>query len=211
MRAQPLNLHLYATNTVPGGEIDVFDQNFNLVNSFPADSNPPTNFAPYGISTIGNKLFVTYFSLVSSAGILDVCNLATSATNPKCQRLFASLSGSSPLLASPFGIALAPSDFGSLSNMLLVGNVDDGKIHAFKPGTGQFVGTLRLRNGTPFAVPGLWDMDFGSGMAPNGARNQLFFSSGPCPPSSGTCPVQLYGDGLFGVIAPAGKDAPGAH
>lgn len=198
----PRQPYIYATNTVPGGEVDVFDKNFNFVNSFPADSNPPANFAPYGISASGNKLYVTYFSLVSSAGILDVCDLATGGrTNPKCQRLFASLS-TSPILASPFGIALAPHNFGPLSNKLLVGNVDDGKIHAFEPDTGQFVGTLRVTGGTPFAVPGLWDMDFGSGIPPNGAANQLFFSSGPCPPSSGTCPVQLYGDGLFGVITP---------
>lgn len=46
------------------------------------------------------------------------------------------------------------------------------------------------------------DLGFGSGIAGNGATNQLFFSAGPCPPASGTCPAQLYGDGLFGVITP---------
>jgi uncharacterized protein (TIGR03118 family) len=207
----PTNPYIYATNTVPEGEIEVFDQNFNLVNSFPADSSPPANFEPYGIATIGNMLYVTYFTPFSSAGILDVCNLATSATNPKCRRLFASLSGSSPVLASPFGIVRAPHNFGPLSDRLLVGNLNDGLIHAFDPDTGHLVGTLLLSDGTPFAVPGLWDLDFGSGISPNGATNQLFFTSGPCPPASGTCPVQLYGDGMFGVIAPAGKDAPGAH
>ncbi len=196
--------HIYATNTVPGGGIDVFDKNFNLVNSFAPDSSPPATFAPYGIETIGNKLYVTYLNLVGSAGILDVCDLATGATNPKCRRLFADFSAS-PILASPFGMVRAPAHFGRLSNKLLVGNVDDGKIHAFEPDTGHLAGTLTLSDGTPFAVPGLWDLGFGSGLAPNGATNQLFFSSGPCPPSP-SCPVQLYGDGLFGVITPAGKD-----
>ncbi|HEV2379684.1 MAG TPA: TIGR03118 family protein [Terriglobia bacterium] len=205
----PSDPHLYATNTVTGGEVDVFDRHFNLVNSFPADSNVPVNFAPYGVDTIGNKLYVTYFSFVGSAGILDVCDLATSFTNPKCRRLFASL-GSSPVLASPFGMVRAPDNFGPLSNKLLVGNVDDGLIHAFESDTGRLIGTLRLTDGSDFSVPGLWDLGFGSGNASNGATNQLFFSSGPCPPLSGTCPVQLYGDGLFGVIAPAGNDAPGA-
>ena len=195
--------HLYATNTVPGGEIDVFDKNFNLVNSFAADSSPPVNFAPYGVNTIGNKLYVTYFNLVGSAGILDVCDLAVNRTNPKCRRLFADFSPS-PILASPFGMVLAPAHFGSLSNKLLVGNVDDGLIHAFEPDTGHLAGTLLLSDGTPFAVPGLWGLGFGSGIAPNGATNELFFSGGPCPPSP-SCPVQLYGDGLFGVITPAGE------
>ncbi len=195
--------HLYATNTVPGGEVDVFDRNFNYVGSFAADSNPPANFAPYGIDTDGNKLYVTYFSLVSSAGILDVCVLPTNPTQPRCRRLFADFSPS-PILASPFGIVRAPHNFGVFSNKLLVGNLDDGLIHAFNPDTGHLVGTLLLSNGAPFSVPGLWDLGFGSGMAGNGATNQLFFSAGPCPPASGTCPVQLYGDGLFGVIAPEG-------
>lgn len=194
--------HLYATNT--GGGVDVYDKNFNLVNTFAADSNLPANFAPYGIDTIGNKLYVTYFSLVGSAGILDVCDLETGATNPRCRRLFADFSAS-PILASPFGMVRAPANFGKLSNKLLVGNVDDGRIHAFEPDTGQLAGTLLLTDGTPFSVPGLWDLGFGSGIPGNGANNQLFFSSGPCPPSSGTCPVQLYGDGLFGVITPARK------
>ena len=187
-----------------GGQVDVFDKNFNLVNSFAPDASPPTLFAPYGIATIGNKLYVTYLNLVGSAGILDICNLATSATNPKCRRLFADFS-SSPILASPFGIVRAPAHFGKLSNKLLIGNLDDGLIHAFNPDTGHLAGTLTLSDGTPFAVPGLWGLAFGSGIAPNGAKNQLFFSSGPCPPSP-SCPVQLYGDGLFGVITPAGKD-----
>ncbi|HLI62053.1 MAG TPA: TIGR03118 family protein [Terriglobales bacterium] len=197
------NPHLYATNT--GGGVDVFDSSFNYVGSFAADSNPPANFAPYGIDTIGNKLYVTYFSLVSSAGILDVCNLATSLTHPRCRRLFADFS-SSPILASPYGMVRAPDNFGVLSNKLLVGNVDDGLIHAFDPDTGHLAGTLLLSDGTPFSVPGLWDLGFGSGIAGNGETNQLFFSSGPCPPLSGTCPVQLYGDGLFGVIVP--RDRP---
>lgn len=148
-------------------------------------------------------MYVTYFSLVSSAGILDVCVLPTNPTQPRCRRLFADFSPS-PILASPFGIVRAPHNFGVFSNKLLVGNLDDGLIHAFNPDTGHLVGTLLLSNGAPFSVPGLWDLGFGSGMAGNGATNQLFFSAGPCPPASGTCPVQLYGDGLFGVIAPEG-------
>ncbi len=204
------NPHLYATNTVL---IDVFDKNFSLVNSFAADSSPPVNFAPYGIETIGNKLYVTYLNLVGFVGgILDVCDLDTSFTSPRCRRLFASIpppsQTSCPILCDPWGVVRAPAHFGRLSNKLLVGNVGDGLIHAFEPDTGQLIGTLNLADGTPFAVPGLWDLGFGSGLAPNGATNQLFFSAGPCPPSP-SCPVQLYGDGLFGVITPAGKDDSG--
>jgi uncharacterized protein (TIGR03118 family) len=203
--------HLYAANSVPGGEIDVFDKNFNFVGSFAADSNLPSPsaailFVPYNVEAIGNKLYVTYFNLNGSGGILDVCNLSTSLTSPRCRRLFASnLAGDevSPVLASPWGIVRSPHDFGPLSNKILVGNVDDGRIHAFDPDSGELVGTLNLADGTPFAVPGLWDLSFGSGADVQGPRNFLFFTAGPT--SDPTNPLLLYGGGLFGVIKPAAE------
>ena len=207
------NPHLFAANAVGG--IDVFDKNFKFVDTFAADS--ATNFGPYGIQTIGTELYVTYFSFVASAGILDVCDLAPNKlTKPNCRRLFASNLASSaavsPILASPWGIALAPKDFGPLSNMLLVGNVDDGLINAFDPNTGAFVGPLNLDGGNRFTVPGLWGIAFGKGdKTANGPSNYLFFAAGPSPLGPGN-PItttdwqgyiQQYGAGLFGVIAPS--------
>jgi uncharacterized protein (TIGR03118 family) len=197
--------HLYATNAAGG--IEVFDRNFKMVNSFAADSNVPSAIqpaGPYGIQAIGDKLYVTYFSIVVSAGILDVCDLNSSPTKPKCHRLFASnLTGTenAPILASPWGIALAPDDFGPLCDKLLVGNVDDGLINAFDPASGYVIGTLNLNDGSRFSVPGLWGLQFGQGKAANGPRNHLFFSSGPSPVNI-TDSVQQYGAGLFGVITP---------
>jgi len=45
-------------------------------------------------------------------------------------------------LNSPWGLALAPSNFGDLSNSLLVGNFGDGVINAFNPGTGAPLGPI---------------------------------------------------------------------
>ncbi len=153
------------------------------------------------LTLMGNKLYVTYFSLVSSAGILDVCVLPTNPTRPRCRRLFADFSTFAdsrlPLWHRSRAAQLRRA---SAKNRFQLDQAD----HAFNQDTGHLVGTLLLSNGAPFSVPGLWDLGFGSGMAGNGATNQLFFSAGPCPPGSGTCPVQLYGDGLFGVIAPGG-------
>jgi hypothetical protein len=81
---------------------------------------------------------------------------------------------------------LAPQGFGQLSNMLLVGNVNDGRIHAFDPNTGAFTGTLALSGGKPFAMPGLWALQFGQGGPANGAHNQLFFTAGPAPANNPT-------------------------
>ncbi len=199
--------HLYATNSVPGGKVDVFDSTFTLVNSFAADPDPPTGFVPYGIQLIGNKLYVTYFNARGGGGILDICNLETSSTAPMCRRLFASLpSSGQTVLNGPWGLARSPANFGELSNKILVGNVADGMIHAFNPDTGVLAGTLTLSNGKPFSVPGLWALQFGQGAALNGAMNQLFFTAGPAPADN---PSLLFSEGLFGMIMPAGRSRPG--
>jgi uncharacterized protein (TIGR03118 family) len=121
-------------------------------------------------------------------------------TSPHCRRLFAS---NLSVLASPWGIVRAPHDFGPLSNKILVGNVDDGLIHAFEPDSGHLAGTLTLADGTPFAIPGLWDLSFGSGAAVQGPTNNLFFAAGPTPDPAN--PLLFYGGGLFGVIKPPPK------
>ncbi len=192
--------HLYATNTVPDGRVDVFDRSFDLVNSFAADPDPPANFAPYGIQAIGNKLYVTYFNLAGPGGILDICDLDTGPTAPHCRRLFLSMPSSNPIvLNGPWGLARSPSNFGMLSNKILVGNVNDGMIHAFDPDTGVVAGTLMLSNGKPFSVPGLWALQFGHGATANGPTNHLFFTAGPAPAGNHTL---LFSEGLFGVITP---------
>ena len=45
-------------------------------------------------------------------------------------------------LNAPWGIALAPSNFGSYSGDLLIGNFGDGKINVFDPTSGAMLGTL---------------------------------------------------------------------
>ncbi len=45
-------------------------------------------------------------------------------------------------LNGPWGLALAPADFGTLSNMLLVGNFGDGVINGYDPANGAFMGAV---------------------------------------------------------------------
>jgi uncharacterized protein (TIGR03118 family) len=211
----PQEAHLYAANLF--GEIDVFDKHFEYLGSFAADSNlsslPAAEqpFVPYGIQVAGDQLYVTYYAVLyvnptngtAGNGILDVCDLSTSTTNPSCRRIIDSTEEASPTLSGPWGMALAPQDFGPLSGKLLVGNVDDGLIHAFDPRDGGLIGTLNLKDGKPFALPGLWGLAFGDGSRANGPRNSLFFSSGPST-TAGNPPndTYQYAAGLFGVIRP---------
>jgi uncharacterized protein (TIGR03118 family) len=188
--------YLYAANAAGG--IDVFDSTFTLINTFAADSSPGP-FTPYGIQTIGSSLYVTYASPVTPGGTVDVCDLNSSATAPSCRRLTASFK--TPFfLNGPWGLALAPDNFGVLSNRLLVGNLASGHIAAFNTHTGHFEGTLRLTDGKPFTVVGLWALEFGGGSSANGPTNHLFFTAGPAAPG-----MPIFSDGLFGVIKPKGS------
>lgn len=90
----------------------------------------------------------------------------------------------------PWGLAIAPSDFGKFSNALLVGNLQDGRISAFNPETGEFLGHLSDCDGKPIEIPELWALSFGGGTPANGKTNELFFTAGP----------DTYYGGLFGKI-----------
>ena len=85
-------------------------------------------------------------------------------------------------LNSPWGIAMAPANFGRFSGDLLVGNFGDGQISAFEPqqdGTFELVGQLRS-GGKALSIDGLWAIQFGKGvLANNGPTNTLFFTAGP--------------------------------
>src|SRR2546426_3720085 len=96
-------------------------------------------------------------------------------------------------LNAPWGLALAPSDFGSFSGDLLVGNFGDGQINAYEElANGHFEhrGELRTADGKSLTIDGLWALQFGRGAPNNGPNNTLFFTAGPNEES----------DGLFGSI-----------
>jgi uncharacterized protein (TIGR03118 family) len=81
-------------------------------------------------------------------------------------------------LNAPWGLAMAPANFGDFSNALLVGNFGDGKINAYNPTTGAFIGTLQKSDHTPIVIDGLWGLAFGNGVQ-NQPTNTLFYTAGP--------------------------------
>jgi uncharacterized protein (TIGR03118 family) len=169
---------IYATD-FRHGTIDAFDQNFHKATfkgNF-TDPNIPKGFAPFGIQNIGGKLFVTYAKQDTAKhddvggagnGFVDVF----STNGVMLERL--AIQGT---LNSPWGLAMAPANFGSASNDLLVGNFKDGRINVFDPNTKAFLGQLNNQFGNPITIDRLWSLKFGNGgMA--GAMNQLFFTAG---------------------------------
>jgi len=75
-------------------------------------------------------------------------------------------------------MTLAPADFGTFSNRLLVGNFGDGAILAFDSHSGSYVGQLRKASRQNLKIAGLWGLQFGNGIL-NQPTNTLFFAAGP--------------------------------
>jgi uncharacterized protein (TIGR03118 family) len=152
-------------------KVDVYNGTFSLVNSF-TDPAVPAGFAPFGIQDIDGHVLVAYAAQNGgTGGVVDV--FSESGTLQK--HLV-----TSKTLNQPWGLALAPANFGPLSNTLLVtNNVSNGTINGFSTKTGALVGTVTSSTNKPIFINGIWGITFGGGTSVNGATNQLFFTSGP--------------------------------
>jgi len=185
---------LYAAN-FRFGTVEMFDGNFKLVRSFTDEELAERCrftgqcFAPFGIQTIGDHLFVS-FALQNAQKHDDIGGIGNGFvdvfdTNGSFDRRLISRGR----LDSPWGMALAPANFGAFSNDLLVGNFRNGHINVFDPRTGRHLGELESSNDTPIVIDHLWALSFGNGAAA-GATNQLFFTAG----------IDDEAHGLFGFI-----------
>ena len=180
------------------GTVEVFDAHFGLVKSFtdpvvasncPIAGPPAQCFAPFGIQNIGGKLYVS-FALQNAVHHDDVASAGNGFvdvfdTNGSLIKRFAAHG----TLNSPWGLVLAPSNFGKFSDDVLVGNFGDGRINAFDPTSGAFLGQLQREGGQPISINGLWGIAFGNGGLA-GDTSTLFFASG----------LNDEADGLFGSI-----------
>jgi uncharacterized protein (TIGR03118 family) len=176
------------------GKVLAFDSTFHqttLAGSF-TDPRLPKRFAPFNIANINGSLYVTYARQKKGAhddlsgpgnGFVDVFDM-----NGNFLRRLASRGH----LNSPWGMALAPSNFGKFSGDLLVGNFGDGRINAFDPTTGKFRGQLSDRHNRPITIDDLWGLTFGNGTTV-AATNQLIFSAG----------INDEQHGLLGTITPS--------
>jgi len=180
---------IYVTN-FHAGVVEIYDKNFKPAGTF-TDPNVDANFAPFGIQNIDGKLYVT-FALQKlpdkhddqagpGNGYVDVFD-----TDGNFVRRFATKG----TLNSPWGLALAPEEFGKFGRHLLVGNFGDGRINAFDVTSGEFDAQLIDPQGNPLAINSLWSLQFGNGAPNGGSRHRLFFTAG----------IGDESHGLFGFI-----------
>lgn len=174
--------------------IDAFDQNFaptTLSGDF-TDPEIPADYAPFNIWELGGQLYVAYARQENGDALPDGGNGFVSVFDLN-GNLVSHLVDDSHL-EQPWGMALAPVDFGEFSNTLLVVNTADGNINAFDPTTGDYLGPLAGASGEPIHIDGLWALHFGNGIV-SGDRNALYFTAAP----------DNHEHGLFGSlrVAPA--------
>jgi uncharacterized protein (TIGR03118 family) len=168
--SKPTGNFLYAADAA-NNQIDIYDGTFTLVKSF-SDPSIPSNFAVFGVQDIDGLVYVSYaIPGVGSGGYIDLF---------KEDGTFVKTLVQSPILNQAWGMAVAPRDFGPLSNTLLVSNNSvEGTINAFDPLSGKFIGTLKDTSGKRIVLNNLWGIAFGGGNANSGAKNTLFVTVGP--------------------------------
>jgi uncharacterized protein (TIGR03118 family) len=192
------------------GKITVYDTNFNLVevgeNEFDdgehafEDEQIPKGFAPFNVQNIGGNLYVayakqnqakTFVDFGAGLGFVDVFS-------PRGRLLLRLEHGD--WFNTPWGLTLAPSDFGKFSHKIIVGQFGSGEILAFDAITGRFEGKFNDQNNKVISIDGLWALEFGGGLPasdpPNQPDNALFFSAGP----------NKGHDGLFGTLTPVAAE-----
>jgi uncharacterized protein (TIGR03118 family) len=220
--------YLYVANSSKG-RVDVYDNTFHPVdldqnnnnwryanfgddrhsNGRPfEDPQLPGDYVPFNVATIGNDIVVTYVldppgqqlpTAGPGFGYVDIF----SSTGQLLQRL-----EHGSWLNVPWGLALAPLDFGRFSHDLLVGqfaNAGDtqsaGFIAAYDMATGKFEGLLQDANGKPLVVQGIWSLAPGnvspSNLDPDDAPGaQVYFTAGPNNETAG----------LFGYLTAIAKE-----
>jgi uncharacterized protein (TIGR03118 family) len=157
------------------------------------------------VQNIGNNLYVTYAkqnatkSFVTPGAGLGYVDVFS----PDGQFLMQLQHNGS--LNAPWGLTLAPSDFGSFSHRLIVGEFGSGQISAFDAVTGQFIDNFKDQNNIVINIGGpeaLWSLAFGDGETksdPSNASglpaNVLFFTAGHTPNG-------VLFHGMFGTLTP---------
>jgi uncharacterized protein (TIGR03118 family) len=218
--------YLYAANFTLG-RVDVYDNAFHAVklakehfnqdasdqdahsseNPF-IDEQLPAHYVPFNVQAIGNDVVVTYVLHQEGAqfetdgpglGFVDIY----SSSGRLLQRL-----EHGDWLNAPWGVALAPLDFGRFSHDLLIGQFagggdtqSSGFIAAYDLATGKFDGLLLDASGKPLAINGIWTLSPGNVSPSNNdaaaaPATEMYFTAGPNHGSGG----------LFGYLTAVSTD-----
>jgi uncharacterized protein (TIGR03118 family) len=195
---------LFAANTAGAGGIDVFNNAFQQMTEPLGAFATPTavsakGLVPFNVTDLGGNVFVTYAPSGHTAQTMATGGEGAVAEFSESGGLEKTITNNA--LASPWGVAMAPSSFGQFGGDLLVGNFSfvpgmADMINAFNPVTDALVGSIEvnpgMENGMANTPGGLWSIVFGGSMS-DGNPNTLFFTDG----------INGETGGLFGSLTAA--------
>jgi uncharacterized protein (TIGR03118 family) len=180
-------------------------RNFRYNHPF-TDDEIPRGFAPFNVQAVGPNVAVTYGLHIEGQKV------AAGGTGQGFVDIYSS---SGELLTrlengswfnAPWGVALAPLDFGRFSHDLLVGQFGGGGstpsagvIAAFDIATGKFEGLLRDPAGKPVVIPGLWSLSPGN-VSPDNV------DPAAAPAATVYFTAADSGKGLFGYFSAVSQD-----
>jgi uncharacterized protein (TIGR03118 family) len=199
-------LFLYAAN-FSGNAIEVYDGDWNRVETsgFVLTEAPggrdPALYAPFNIERVtdaarGEEVLIVAYAKVANAEEGEEESTDGFIAKYTLDGELIATSDADGLFNAPWGVALAPEEWGDFDGALLVGNFGDGRILALDAETLAFEGFLTDGTGAPIVIDGLWDLIFGNGES-LGAADRLYFAAGP----------EEETEGLFGSLAIAGTGA----
>ena len=187
-------IRLYAAD-FQNNRVDVFNGQFQSVDSF-TDKDLPPGWAPFNVQALNGKIYVTFakFDPTTTEGLPGAGLGIVDVFDPGTHALHRLVTGGA--LNAPWGLDIAPAGFGQFAGDLLVGNFGDGKINAYDPKSGAFVGTVTTTAaGSPaFQETDLWTLR-------NGSDGEVIFSAG----------LTNQANGLIGVIKPSWAAASWAY
>src|SRR3984885_9142989 len=176
---------LFAANTAGAGGIDVFNNAFQQISLGAGAFATPTavsakGLVPFNVTDLGGNVFVTYAPSGHTAQTMATGGEGAVAEFSESGGLEKTITNNA--LASPWGVAIAPSSFGQFGGDLLVGNFSfvpgvADMINAFNPVTDALVGSIEVNPGAGNTAGGLWSIVFG-GSGSDGTPDTLFFTDG---------------------------------
>ena len=131
---------------------------------------------PFNVKNINGQIYVTY---AVGGPAADEAPLGTGFVSVfDLDGTFVRRFASGDQLVSPWGLAIAPDDFGDFSNAFLIGNFSEefGFIGAYDPDDGTFLGLLEDAGEIPLNIPDLWELLFSNGTPSD--EDDLYFAAG---------------------------------
>ena len=181
---------LYVANFTLG-RVEVFNASFHHVKAIEdafrgegdEDQDDQGGYSPFNVQNLGGNIYVAYAKRGSGINEQDGAGLGKVRIYSAEGRPLMKLQHGAWFNA-PWGMAIAPSDFGPYSHSILVGNFGSGWIAAFNPVTGRFQDFLRDTTGKLVTIPGLWGISPGNdGRAGN--ATSIYYAAGGAGEQSG--------------------------